>query len=528
MVRRCISSKRFSHGSRLVLERLESRLAPSAGYLRIVSYNIASSVSPGHPDAGLSTLLQAMGAEPVPETDPPTGRAQPIDLIALQEVFTQGSTSQDVAVMMNKLYPSASYAHGKLDGETTGSGTQGVVFNANTLQLVDEAAIGVASTTGQPRQTMRYKFQPVGYPASTAFFVYNSHFKADSDSTSQNRRLTEANVIRADADSSTVGNSAVLYVGDFNSYSSSEAFYQKLLSSGQGHAIDPINTPGDWHNTGSFVRWFTQAPADSPPGGLTGGGLDDRFDFQLNTNELTDGVGIDFVSDTYHTFGNNGSVSVNGDINETSSKALPTLANRTTVLNLLTTVTDHLPVVADYQIMTPPTASLKINDGSAQRSMVTSLTITFSVNVTFPSGLPAAIQLQRSGPGAPAGNVNLGFTHTDNVVTITFNDSTYAPQVGTLKSLIDGKYSLNLVAAKIQGAGGKLDGNGDGTSGDNQSFSLHRLFGDANGDLLVSSVDFAAFRNVFGTSSLTFDVDGDGQVSASDFAAFRMRYGTML
>lgn len=505
----------------LNVSRLESRLAPSAGYFRVVNYNIAA--ANGAPRAGLNTLLQAMSAEPV------AGKAAQVDLIALQEVESQATTTQDVVNLMNGIYGAGVYARGSMDGDSTGSGTQGVVYNTQTLQLSGESKIGTASIMGQPRQALRYLFQPVGYPASTAFYVYNSHYKADSDTTSQNRRLVEANAIRADADSLNYPtNPAILYLGDFNAYHSSELFYQALIGAGDGQAFDPINRPGSWTNNASFTDIFTQAPSANPPSGLTGGGLDDRFDFQMNTSELVDGVGLDYVNSTYHAFGNNGSVAMNGSINAASSTALPSMPNRTTVLDLLTTVSDHLPVVADYQIITPPTATVTINDGSAQRSMVTSITVSFSENVNFIGGLPAAFKLQRSGPADPTGDVNLAFAQNANVVTITLNDATYAPQIGTVKSLIDGKYLLTLIASNIQGASGKLDGNGDGTGGDSHFTALHRLFGDANGDLTVNSTDFAAFRLVFGTSSLAFDFDGDNNVGANDFAAFRMRFGTML
>src|SRR5262249_17432531 len=140
----------------------------------------------------------------------------------------------------------------------------------------------------------------------------------------------------------------ILYVGDYNCQSSSEGFFQTLIGTGNGQAFDPLNRLGTWHNNGSFLSILTQAPAVSPPSGLTGGGLDDRFDFQLVTGELTDGTGLEYRPGTYHTFGNNGSTPLNGNINDPSSTALPGLSNRTTVLNLLTTVTDHLPAVADY------------------------------------------------------------------------------------------------------------------------------------------------------------------------------------
>ena len=65
-------------------------------------------------------------------------------------------------------------------------------------------------------------------------------------------------------------------------------------------------------------------------------------------------MGLEYVAGSYHTFGNNGSVAINGNINDPSNTALAGLVNRTTVLNLLTTVTDHLPVVADYFIVAAP------------------------------------------------------------------------------------------------------------------------------------------------------------------------------
>lgn len=238
---------------------LEHRDAPSAGYLRVVSYNIAAAA--GSPRPGLDALLAGMGAEVV------AGRAEPIDVLALQEVDTQSTTTQDVVNLLNGVYGSGVYARGSLDGNSTGAGTQGVVYNTQSLQLITdvngpaELAVGIANTSGQPRQALRYRFQPVGYPASAQFYVYNSHYKADSDSTSQNRRLTEATAIRADAD--LLGNVPVLYVGDFNAYNSSEAFYQHLQMTGAGEAFDPVGRPGSWHDTNAFRDIFTSARVQS-------------------------------------------------------------------------------------------------------------------------------------------------------------------------------------------------------------------------------------------------------------------------
>jgi endonuclease/exonuclease/phosphatase family metal-dependent hydrolase len=315
--------------------------ATSTGSLRIVSWNLSGASGDGSPRNGFGTLLAAMGTEVV------AGLSRPVDLFALQEVLSQSTTSAIVAASLNNTYGTTNYAYGVLNGDTTGAGTQGVVYNAATLQLLGEAAIGTASASGAPRQTLRYKFRPVGTFGESDFYVYNSHLKSASDGAS--RRLIEAQAIRNDADALGQG-AHVIYVGDFNLPTSSEAAYDEFLSSGNGQAFDPINRPGNWSGNSSFRDIFTQAPAVSPANGLDGGGLDDRYDFQLISGEFLNGTGLEYRPGSYHTFGNNGTVAVNGNIDDSSSTALPGFSNRQSLLTLLRNVCDHLPVVADFTL----------------------------------------------------------------------------------------------------------------------------------------------------------------------------------
>jgi len=188
----------------------------------------------------------------------------------------------------------------------------------------------------------------------------------------------------------------------------------------------------------------------------------------------------------------------------------------------------------------PPTVtSVVVNTGGAQRSMVTSLKVTFSEAVTFPNGIAAAFQLERVGQpsggpsaGAPLGLVNISAVQAGNTVTITFLGGGAVP-IDLAGSLIDGAYRLTIVAANVQGAGGALDGNGNGIGGDDfqtpaaGAGRLFRLFGDNDGDADVDAQDFGAFRAAFGGgSNLAFDFDGDGDVDAADFGQFRARFGS--
>ena len=391
----------------------------SSANLRIVSYNIAS--SGGAPRSGLDTILEGIGAETT------NGVAEPIDVLALQEVESQATTTQDVVNLLNSFYGPGTYARGSLNGQSSGSGTQGVVYRVATVQLLSETALGTVGGSGsglEARQPIRYQFSVVGAPGADNFYVYDSHYKAGAASDDLAQRADEAQNIRADADALGAGVN-IIYVGDYNCQSSGEAFFQTLTAAGNGHAVDPPNQLGNWHNNAAFLSFLTQAPAVNPPGGLTGGGLDDRFDFELATSSLADGAGLDYRAGSYHTFGNNGSVALNGNINDPSSTALPGLANRTTILDLLTTVTDHLPVVMDLSVpaSTSITVSSVVVNGdyagiTAASENGNTVTLTSNGNSGFAAGNPIVV----AGFTAP----NTGYNGTWTITSVSGNQIQYA------------------------------------------------------------------------------------------------------
>ena len=134
--------------------------------------------------------------------------------------------------------------------------------------------------------------------------------------------------------------------------------YQTLLEDGPGQAFDPIDASGAWNNSSLFSALHTQSPNDGTVGGLTCGGVDDRFDFQLVSSELLDGFGLDYVEGSYRVFGNNGTHGLNNAINSPTNTAQPT-----NVLDALATVSDHLPVVAEFHFVSPFAATDLNQDG---------------------------------------------------------------------------------------------------------------------------------------------------------------------
>lgn len=341
--------------------------------LRIVSYNTATANTGTQTftaRTGLDTVLEAIGNESV------SGIAKPIDVLLLQEQFSMGTSTQSIVDVLNDIYDPINrtmYARSTLNGiassdfipgsDSGSGGRPGLVYNTQAVDLVDEIRFGTANGSNQARQTLRYQLRPVGYDAAADFYVYNDHYKAGTSSSDQNRRLIEAQSVRNNADALGQG-AHVIYAGDFNIRSSSESMYVELLSAGNGQAFDPINTPGTWHNNSSLRITHTQAPASSGSGGLVGGGVDDRFDFQLTSGEFLDGEGLSYISGSYRAFGNNGSHACCNSSITAGNGAAPN------VLSALTTASDHLPVVADYQVPAvlgaqlaslPPTVPLGVN-----------------------------------------------------------------------------------------------------------------------------------------------------------------------
>ena len=316
----------------------------SAFGLRIVTYNTATSgdnMSRSLPRERVPVVLEGIGNEVV------DGISRPLDVLLLQEQDELATTTQAIVDLLNEIYGDGVYARGRRTARSNGGGRGGIVFNTQTVELVTEVSIGTLSASAQARETMRYTFRPLGYDEDANLFAYVNHYKAGSTSTDQTRRNIEAIAVRSNADRLEEG-SHVIFAGDYNIRSCNEAMFQTLTAAGTTQAIDPINVSGtncNWHNSNSHREWHTQSPSDGADSNLAQGGMDDRFDFQLVNDDLLNGEGLSIIPGTYRTFGNNGTHTLNQPVNDRFNTAAPR-----TVLNALARTSDHLPVVADYQI----------------------------------------------------------------------------------------------------------------------------------------------------------------------------------
>ena len=84
--------------------------------------------------------------------------------------------------------------------------------------------------------------------------------------------------------------------------------------------------------------------------GLIGGGMDDRFDFLLITDEHNDADGLAIIPGTYRSLGNDGQ-HYNDAINDGNNFYYPGDVSRSNDLaDDLHDASDHVPVVVEVQI----------------------------------------------------------------------------------------------------------------------------------------------------------------------------------
>ena len=182
----------------------------------------------------------------------------------------------------------------------------------------------------------------------------------------------------------------------------------------------------------------------------------------------------------------------------------------------------------------PTVAAALVNEGSAQRSSISQLTITLDGDVEVDAN--AITLIQRSNANGETGTV-VSTSHVSSldgdgntVLIITFSSLTRNDS-GILE---DGNYQLTIDHTKVRRAGTSITLEQDFVFGNTATDNFYSLFGDINGDRTVNVVDLLAFRNSFlqstGDSEYNpaMDFDGNGTVNVIDLLPFRNRFLSTL
>ncbi len=181
----------------------------------------------------------------------------------------------------------------------------------------------------------------------TAFVVcVVAHLKAGSDADdAATRNVMAVDVMEFLEQHYTDEN--VLFMGDFNVYSGAEAAYQTITNYANidMRFLDPISQNGSWHNNLAFAGIHTQSTNTSSNGCASSGGMDDRFDFILISDEVKLGSrSVRYVTNSYQAFGQDGNRFNGSIINPANTVVSEEIATA------LHQMSDHLPVVLDLRV----------------------------------------------------------------------------------------------------------------------------------------------------------------------------------
>lgn len=216
-------------------------------------------------------------------------------------------------------------------------------YNSNKFGLVSQDVIET-SLRDINEYVLYYKDPNLTASSDTVYFyIYGAHLKAGNDQSDANQRAAETATLKShlltrdNPENTIVG-------GDFNIYYSSESAYYNLVSSTQANLYDVLGS-GAWHNNSAYSSIFTQSTRTTSFDGGATGGMDDRFDFILFSDDLINAEnGAQYVNGSYNAIGQDGN-RWNGSLVSPTNNSEPT-----EIINALYYMSDHLPVYMEMLV----------------------------------------------------------------------------------------------------------------------------------------------------------------------------------
>ena len=292
--------------------------------LRVMYYNTLNYPDAGDPDRQdeFRTINQYVQA----------------DVILINEL-----TSYDGAVtLLNDALNVYGITHYQKANYTNGPDTDNMLFyNSDKLALYSQWYIPTALRHIN-EYVLYYKSENIALGGDTIFFYfYSAHLKAYPEDSLQ--RLSEVNSFLARLDNIPNAEN-IFFGGDLNLYTHDEPAYQALINDGVYILNDPLPA-GNWH-TEFYKDYHTQSTRTVSFGGGSTGGLDDRFDFILFSDDVIDGTNrVEYIENSCEAFGNDGN-----HYNDSLTRPPLNPYIPDSVTYALYYMSDHLPVICDLKV----------------------------------------------------------------------------------------------------------------------------------------------------------------------------------
>lgn len=224
-------------------------------------------------------------------------------------------------------------------------------FGTDNMLFFDSRKIGLEEQT-----SIQTNLRPISYykvflkdwdlanTQDTTFInLFALHLKASTGY--EQMRYEEAKDLRDYIDNNLSGEH-ILVGGDFNVYKSTEACLKVLIDSGMHQLYDPIQVSGKFQDNASYSTIHTQSTRTTEIDDGAAGGLDDRFDLFLCSEDIYNGTGdLTSIPQEYKAIGNDGQ---HLNLNITDPPTISIYPSN--LINALYNFSDHLPVV--YTLLT--------------------------------------------------------------------------------------------------------------------------------------------------------------------------------
>lgn len=301
-------------------------------YRNTTSYCTSSNNSSSNKEGHLETIIS--------EIEP--------HVVVMNEI---GSNPNNLTYLLNNAFNTGSATNWAMANHVHNgfsSLVNGVAYRSDVLGITNQWAITKDADNNslvRAIDIVRFYYKDAllqGNSDTATFVVIGAHFKAGNSSSDAAQRNQAATAIVDWIDAHNFEN--VFLLGDLNTYSSNESSFQSLIGGNTFRFEDPITSNGNWHNNSNFASIHTQSTRTS--GNChSGGGLDDRFDHILCSEEVIEGdAQITYAPNSYFAIGNDGN-HFNNAINSGTNYSVSSA-----VLSALYALSDHLPVIVDIEI----------------------------------------------------------------------------------------------------------------------------------------------------------------------------------
>lgn len=393
-------------------------LPESAHAVRVLNYNILFYGDDATFDASRTAHFQLI-----------VNAIQP-DIICVQEIMnSSGYLNFGVNVLNGSGGPGGFVGAPFVNGPG-GGGDNAMYYRPSAISFISNQNIQT-QPSGGIRDWSMYRVRLAGYTTTAAdLYLFNAHLSSGGGAA---QREIEANVYRNWAEANLPSGAFVLTMGDFNLENSSEAAWTRFTETrptNKGRMRDPINMPGNWSSS-AFAAIHTQSPLlNLPPGGgpYTTGGMDDRFDFILASDNLMDGASgqMDYLPGSYRAWGNDGQ-HYNRNINDA-----PIIPEGAAAANALYLASDHLPVVMEVSAPAKASVSAVASFGAVLVGATATRTLTVTNTAPVPGMLLTYSLTPPAGFAAPGGLLSDAAGGSGNSHVIAMNTAAAGSLSGML------------------------------------------------------------------------------------------------